>query len=73
MPRDGRIKMWIGSALVQLQQPHAALKFFRDAAELGVAGGRIAGDRGLAHDIAGNPREAQRDYRLALRRAATTR
>jgi Flp pilus assembly protein TadD len=37
LPRDGRIKMWIGSALVQLQQPHAALKFFRDATELGVA------------------------------------
>ena len=42
LPRDGRIKMWIGSALVQLQQPHAALKFFRDAAELGVPDAEIA-------------------------------
>jgi Flp pilus assembly protein TadD len=25
-PRDGRIKMWMGSALVQLQQPQGALK-----------------------------------------------
>ena len=66
MPRDGRIKMWIGSALAQLQQPHAALKFFRDAAELGVPAADMARDRGLAHDLAGNPREAQRDYRLAL-------
>ncbi|HYJ82425.1 MAG TPA: SPOR domain-containing protein, partial [Allosphingosinicella sp.] len=66
MPRDGRVKMWIASALVQLQQPHAALKFFRDAAELGVPAADFARDRGLAHDIAGNPREAQRDYRLAL-------
>ena len=66
LPRDGRIKMWIGSALIQLQQPHAALKFFRDAAELGVPAAEIARDRGLAYDIAGNPREAQRDYRLAL-------
>ena len=68
LPRDGRIKMWIGTALVHLQQPHAALKFFRDAAELGVPVADLARDRGLAFDIAGNPREAQRDYRLALQR-----
>jgi Flp pilus assembly protein TadD len=68
MPRDGRVKMWIASALVQLQQPHAALKFFRDAAELGVPATELAADRGLAHDIAGNPREAQRDYRMALQK-----
>ena len=67
-PRDGRVKMWIASALVQLQQPHAALKFFRDATELGVPAAEIARDRGLAHDIAGNPREAQRDYRSALQK-----
>lgn len=68
LPGDGRIKMWIGTALVHLQQPHAALKFFRDAADLGVPVADFARDRGLAHDIAGNPREAQRDYRLALQR-----
>jgi Flp pilus assembly protein TadD len=68
MPRDGRVKMWIGTALVQLQQPHAALKFFRDATDLGVPAAEIARDRGLAHDIAGNPREAQRDYRMALQK-----
>ncbi len=68
MPRDGRVKMWIGSALVQLEQPHAALKFFRDAADLGVPASEIAGERGLAQDIAGNPREAQRDYRMALQK-----
>ncbi|HEX6376818.1 MAG TPA: SPOR domain-containing protein [Allosphingosinicella sp.] len=68
MPRDGRVKMWIGSALVQLQQPHAALKFFRDATELGVAEADVARDRGLAYDVVGKPREAQRDYRLVLQR-----
>lgn len=68
LPNDGRIKMWIGTALVHLQQPHAALKFFRDAAELGVPAADFARDRGLAFDISGNPREAQRDYRLALQR-----
>ncbi|HLL29852.1 MAG TPA: SPOR domain-containing protein [Allosphingosinicella sp.] len=68
MPRDGRVKMWIACALVQLQQPHAALKFFRDAADLGVPAADLARDRGLAHDIAGNTREAQRDYRMALQK-----
>jgi Flp pilus assembly protein TadD len=65
-PRDGRIKMWMGSALVQLEQPKAALKFFRDATDLGVAEADVARDRGLAYDTAGDPRRAQRDYRLAL-------
>ena len=68
-PRDGRIKMWIASALVQLEQPHAALKFFKDAADLGVPEAELARDRGLAYDIAGDPRRAQRDYRLALQRS----
>jgi Flp pilus assembly protein TadD len=68
MPRDGRVKMWIASALIQLQQPHAALKFFRDATDLGVPAADLARDRGLAHDLAGNPREAQRDYRMALQK-----
>jgi len=67
-PRDGRIKMWIASALVQLEQPHAALKFFRDAVELGVPEAELARDRGLAYDITGDQRRAQRDYRLALQR-----
>lgn len=67
-PRDGRVKMWIASALTHLQQPHAALKFFHDAAELGVPASELARERGLAHDIAGNPREAQRDYRTALQK-----
>jgi Flp pilus assembly protein TadD len=68
LPSDGRIKMLMGSALVQLEQPAAALKFFRDAVALGIPEGEVAGDRGLAYDISGDPRRAQRDYRLALAR-----
>jgi Flp pilus assembly protein TadD len=67
-PRDGRIKLWIGSSLVQLQQPRSAMRFFKEAVDLGVAEPEVARERGLAHDIAGNPREAQNDYRLALQR-----
>ncbi|HEY1607132.1 MAG TPA: SPOR domain-containing protein [Allosphingosinicella sp.] len=65
-PQDGWVKKWEGSALVQLEQPAAALKFFRDAVSLGVPETAVAGDRGLAWDISGDPRRAQRDYRLAL-------
>ncbi|HEX4738442.1 MAG TPA: tetratricopeptide repeat protein [Allosphingosinicella sp.] len=65
-PRDGWVKKWEGSALVQLEQPAAALKYFRDAVSLGVPEASVAGDRGLAWDISGDPRRAQRDYRLAL-------
>jgi Flp pilus assembly protein TadD len=67
-PRDGRIKMWIGSALVQLEQPRGALKFFGEAVSLGVPEMEVARDRGLVHDMMGDPRRAQADYRLALRR-----
>jgi Flp pilus assembly protein TadD len=69
-PRDGRVKALMGAALVQLEQPRAAMKFFGDAAQLGYAEADFAGDRGLAWDISGDPRRAQRDYRLALTRGA---
>jgi Flp pilus assembly protein TadD len=67
-PRDGSIKAGIGSALVMLEQGRSALRFFDDATDLGVPEVQIAGDRGLAFDLTGNPRRAQRDYQLALRR-----
>ena len=66
-PRDGRIKMWIGSALVQLEQPRPALRFFDEARALGVPEADYARDRGLVYDMLGDPRRAQQDYQLALR------
>jgi Flp pilus assembly protein TadD len=66
-PKDGRIKMWIGSALVQLEQPRPALRFFDEAKALGVPESDLAGDRGLVYDMLGDPRRAQQDYQLALR------
>jgi Flp pilus assembly protein TadD len=66
-PRDGRIKMWIASALVQLEQPRPALRFFDEARALGVPESDFAGDRGLVYDMLGDPRRAQQDYQLALR------
>lgn len=65
-PRDGRAKAGMGSAFVQLEQPHAAFKFFNDALAMGVSLRRIAGDRGLAYDMIGDPARAQADYAIAL-------
>jgi Flp pilus assembly protein TadD len=67
-PQDGRVKMWIGATLVQLEQPRAAMKFFTDAVQLGLSEAEVARERGLAWDLVGEPRRAQRDYRLALSR-----
>jgi Flp pilus assembly protein TadD len=67
-PQDGRVKMWIGATLVQLEQPRAAMKFFADAVQLGLSESEVARERGLAWDLVGDPKRAQRDYRLALGR-----
>jgi Flp pilus assembly protein TadD len=69
-PQDGRIKMWVGAALVQLEQPRPALRFYQEAATLGVPEAEFAGDRGLAYDMVGDQHHAQADYRLALRGGA---
>lgn len=60
-PRDGRVKAGLGSSFLQLEQPHAALKFFGEATSAGLPERQIAGDRGLAHDLIGDTRSAQRD------------
>jgi Flp pilus assembly protein TadD len=66
-PRDGRIKAGLGSALIQKEQPAAALRLFGDAVDLGVPIASIALDRGLAYDLRGDSRRAQADYTVALR------
>ncbi len=65
-PRDGRVKAGLGSALVQMEKPQDALRLFGDASRLGVPDVEFAADRGLAYDLTGDPRRAQRDYALAL-------
>ncbi len=67
-PRNGRVKAGLGSALVLLNQEQAALKYFEEAVSLGVPEADIASDRGLAYDLRGNAKRAQRDYGIALRR-----
>ena len=67
-PGDARAKAGMASALVQLARARDALPLFAEAAALGAPEAAIAGDRGLAHDALGDPRRAQADYALALRR-----
>lgn len=67
-PRDGRVKAGIGSALVMMEQADSALRFFGEARAFGVPEAEYAGDRGLAYDLTGNSRLAQKDYQMALRR-----
>lgn len=69
-PRNGQVKAGLGRALLMLERPRDALKLFDDATDLGVPDATIAGDRGLAHDLRGDYRRAQRDYQLALSRGA---
>jgi tetratricopeptide (TPR) repeat protein len=66
-PRDGRIKAGIGAAFLAMEQPEPALKFLDEARGLGLPEGVIAADRGLAHDLLGDPLTAQRDYATAMR------
>ncbi len=66
-PRNGRIKAALGSALLLLERPGEALKLFAEASALGVPDADIAADRGLAHDLKGENRKAQRDYLLVQR------
>jgi Flp pilus assembly protein TadD len=67
-PSDARVKAGMASALVLMERPEQALLMFAEAAGLGAPEGEIAGDRGLAYDMVGDPGRAQRDYQLALRR-----
>ena len=66
-PRDGKIKAGLGSALVQKEQPRAALRLFDAATDLGVAPTEVALDRGLAYDLRGDNRKAQAEYLAVLR------
>jgi tetratricopeptide (TPR) repeat protein len=67
-PRSGKAKAGLASALVALERPNDALPLFAQAQGLGVPEAEIARDRGLAYDLRGDTKSAQRDYAMALRR-----
>ncbi|WP_293882792.1 SPOR domain-containing protein [Sphingomonas sp.] len=67
--RNGRAKAGLGSALVMMERADDALPLFAQAVSLGIPEAEIARDRGLAYDLRGDSRRAQRDYQLVLKRA----
>jgi Flp pilus assembly protein TadD len=69
-PTNGRVKAALGSALVMVERPSDAIRLFAEASALGAPESEIAGDRGLAYDLQGDNRRAQKDYQIALRMKA---
>ncbi len=67
-PSNGRVKAGLGSSLVMIERPDDALRLFAEALSMGVPEYAIARDRGLAYDLRGDSKRAQRDYTLALTR-----
>lgn len=67
-PSNGRAKAGLGSSLVMIERPDDALRLFSEAVSMGVPEALVARDRGLAYDLRGDYRRAQRDYALAMTR-----
>lgn len=68
-PQDPVIKAALGAAMVQLEDPEAAMRYFDAAVAAGGLDRTYIGDRGLAFDLLGDQRRAQADYAVADREA----
>ncbi|NJM51514.1 MAG: hypothetical protein HC843_12145 [Sphingomonadales bacterium] len=64
-PNNGRIKLGLASASVRTENPFEALRYFDEAAKLGISDRTVAADRAVAFDLLGNFERAQQDYALA--------
>ncbi|WP_164089142.1 SPOR domain-containing protein [Sphingorhabdus sp. YGSMI21] len=67
---SGRVKAGLGRALLAEENPFGAIRYFDQAVANGIAVSEIAADRGLAYDLIGRNRDAQKDYELAMRNGA---
>lgn len=63
---SGRVKVGLGRALLAEENPFGAIRYFDQAVANGIAPREIAADRGLAYDLIGRNRDAQKDYELAM-------
>lgn len=63
---SGRVKAGLGRALLAEENPFGAIRYFDQAVANGIAPREIAADRGLALDLIGRNRDAQKDYELAM-------
>jgi Flp pilus assembly protein TadD len=66
-PRNGRAKLGLALAALQLKQWRDAADNFEAAAQLGEPATRYLAERALAYDLTGQQDKAQRDYAAALR------
>lgn len=66
-PSNWRAKAGLGSSLTMMEKSADALRLFTEAAQLGAPDVDIAADRGLAYDLEGDSKRAQRDYLAALK------
>jgi Flp pilus assembly protein TadD len=66
-PRNGRAKLGLALAALQLKQWRDAADNFEAAAQLGEPASRYLAERALAYDLTGQQDKAQRDYAAALR------
>jgi tetratricopeptide (TPR) repeat protein len=69
-PLNGRVKALLGTTLTMMEKPDDALRYFNEAAGLGIPDYAMGKDRGLAFDLKGDPKRAQKDYLAALRYSA---
>lgn len=70
-PSNSRAKAGLGSALTQMEKPKDALRAFEEATALGAGERDILADRGLAYDLSGDARRAQKDYLAALKTSSS--
>lgn len=68
-PRSAQTKAGLAAALTMMDRPRDAMPLFDEALRLGIRESDIAGDRGLAYDLMGDPIRAQKEYALALKNA----
>lgn len=66
-PSNARAKAGLGSALTMMEKPREALRAFEEATALGMTEAGIVEDRGLAFDLTGDARKAQKDYLAAFK------
>ncbi|QJQ33298.1 hypothetical protein GV829_13330 [Sphingomonas lacunae] len=64
--RDPTIKAALGAAMVLLEEPQGAMRYFDAAVSAGGLDRAYLGDRGLAFDLLGNQSRAQADYAVAV-------
>lgn len=67
---SGRVKVGLGKALLAEENPFGAIRYFDQAIANGVPLREFAADRGLAYDLIGRNRDAQKDYEVAMRYGA---